>query len=121
MFRSLFRGMGGPAHELNIKSTNATELNERIQSGEELLLLDVRTSQEYAHDGHVTGSRLLPMNMLMQRSSELPKDATIICICRSGNRSQAACEQLATMGFEDVTNLQGGMFGWRRAGLPVER
>lgn len=121
MLRSLFRGIGGPAEGLNVKLTNATDLQARIQNGEELLLLDVRTSQEYAHDGHVAGSRLLPMNMLMQRGSELPKDAAIVCICRSGNRSQAACEQLATMGFEDVTNLKGGMFGWRRAGLPIER
>ena len=121
MFRSLFRGIGGPATDLNVKSTTAAELNDRIQGGEELLLLDVRTSQEYAHDGHVAGSRLLPMNMLLQRSSELPKDAAIICICRSGNRSQAACEQLAKIGYEDVTNLKGGMFGWRRAGLPIER
>lgn len=120
MFRTLFRGLNAPAHGLNVKSTTAPELHKRMQAGEELLLLDVRTSQEYAYDGHVAGSRLLPLNMLMQRSGELPKEATIICICRSGNRSQAACEQLAAMGFDDVTNLTGGMFGWRRAGLPME-
>jgi len=122
MFRSLFGAPAqGYAGSLNIKSATAAELHKRIQDGEKLLLLDVRTSPEYAYDGHIAGSRLLPLNMLIQRAGELPKDATIICICRSGSRSQAACEQLASMGYEDVTNLAGGMFGWLRAGLSVER
>jgi len=125
MFRSLFGSPPavtpvGPG-PLNIKSITASDLNERIQNGEKLLLVDVRTTPEYAHDGHIAGSRLLPLNMLPRRVGELPKDAAIICICRSGNRSQAACEQLASLGYEDVTNLAGGMFGWQRAGLPIER
>ena len=125
MFRSLFGSQPtaapvGPG-PLNIKSITAPELNERLQNGEKLLLVDVRTTPEYAYEGHIAGARLLPLNMLPKRASELPKDAAIICICRSGNRSQAACEQLAHMGYEDVTNLAGGMFGWRRAGLPIEK
>jgi rhodanese-related sulfurtransferase len=58
--------------------------------------------------------------MLSSQLDELPKDKTIVCICRSGNRSHTACEHLSVNGFTDVINLSGGMFGWRRAGLPYE-
>ena len=36
--------------------------------------------------------------------AEIPKDQPIVCVCRSGNRSQVAAEQLSQMGFADVTN-----------------
>jgi len=50
---------------------------------------------------------------------ELPKDREIICVCHSGNRSQAATRQLSTAGYQ-VTNLNGGMIAWVRAGLPIK-
>lgn len=124
MFRSLFGtrpatvttpGATGP-----VKQMNARELQAQLDDGQEPLLVDVRTPQEYAHDGHIAGSRLLPLQVLMQRSDELPKDRPIVCVCRSGNRSQVACEQLATLGYTDLTNLAGGMIGWKSAGLPYE-
>jgi rhodanese-related sulfurtransferase len=39
-------------------------------------------------------------------------------VCRSGSRSQVACEQLADAGFENLANLAGGMIDWKRHGLP---
>jgi rhodanese-related sulfurtransferase len=103
-----------------IRQITATELNDELQNGNAPILVDVRTPNEYQNDGHIAGSRLLPLNVFMQRIKELPQDKPIVCVCRSGNRSQAAAEQLLTQGFEDVANLSGGMFGWRRAGLPIE-
>jgi rhodanese-related sulfurtransferase len=55
----------------------------------------------------------------MQRVEELPKDQPIVFVCRSGNRSQVACEQLSRLGYENVTNFEGGMIAWKRAGLPT--
>jgi rhodanese-related sulfurtransferase len=119
MFRNLF---GGPAATTTSPATIAApELKKRLDGGERLYLLDVRSSEEYAQDGRIAGSHLLPLPMLAMRLSELPKDTPIVCVCRSGNRSGVAAEQLARQGFSDVINLSGGMVGWQRAGLPTQR
>lgn len=106
--------------QTNIQQITSSELHRRLQTGESLTLLDVRSPEEYAEDGHITGARLLPLPNLRQRSNELPVDRPIVCICRSGNRSQVACEQLAAAGFTNIINLSGGMTGWSRANLPVQ-
>jgi rhodanese-related sulfurtransferase len=118
MFRALF---GGNSSAPAIATINASDLKQRLDAGEKLYLLDVRSSEEYAHDGHIAGSHLLPLPMLSMRLEELPKDAPIVCVCRSGNRSGVAAEQLVRSGFKDVINLGGGMMGWARAGLPMKR
>ncbi len=115
MFRSLFGRGRAPSP---IKQINANQLAELIQSGEDLLLLDVRTAAEYEYDGHIADSQLLPLSLLHGPDVELPRDKSIICICRSGNRSQTACNYLLSQGFNDVTNLSGGIIAWKRAGLP---
>ena len=118
MFQALFgrRDLQGS----RVRQVNAEELDADLKGERAPLLVDVRSAGEYERDGHIAGSRLLPLNVFTQRVNELPKDRPIVCVCRSGNRSQAAAEQLMAQGFEDVANLSGGMFGWRRAGLPIE-
>lgn len=100
------------------KQMQVEELQQRLEAGEPITLIDVRTPGEYEHDGHIIGSRLLPLPVLQQRSNELPKDRPIVCICRSGHRSQIACEMLAAAGFSDLNNLAGGMLAWKRAQFP---
>lgn len=113
MFQSLF----GTRTATRIPNINANELAKMMKE-EDLLLVDVRTPREYQYDGHIAGSRLLPLNALMQRVDELPRDQKIVMVCRSGNRSQVACEQLARLGYENLYNLSGGIIGWKMAGLP---
>lgn len=120
MLRSLFTGSGRTrqAPRAVVPHMSVQDLAERIRRHDPSLeLLDVRTPREYQFDGHIEGSRLVPLPSLLQRTAELPKDKTIVCICRSGNRSYTACEMLAAQGY-DVVNLSGGMIGWRMAGLP---
>lgn len=119
MFRSIFsqnpreRQAAPP-----VKQMSAADLHQRLLAGDPSLeLVDVRTPGEYAHDGHIAGSRLLPLPSLLARAGELPRDKTIVCICRSGNRSHTACEMLAAQGFTTI-NLSGGMLQWRASGLP---
>ena len=104
--------------QVKVKEIRAKELFDKIQNGNAPLLVDVRSPEEYKSDGHIENSRLLPLQMLLHRMNELPKDKPIVCVCRSGNRSQVACEQLAGQGFGVVTNLVGGMIDWHRNGLP---
>lgn len=119
MLRSLFGGTAAPT--AGTATITAPDLKRRLDAGDRLFLLDVRSSDEYAHDGRIAGSHLLPLPMLAMRLDELPKDTPIVCVCRSGNRSGVAAEQLARRGFSNVINLAGGMVGWARAGLPMQR
>lgn len=123
MLQSIFghrRAMTGfqPQTRTAIKQMSVSELYGQLQAGQTPLLVDVRSPEEYEWDGHIEGSRLLPLQMLMQRIDELPKDQPIVVVCRSGNRSQVACEQLAASGFENLANLAGGMMDWKRHGFP---
>lgn len=102
-----------------IPHVDAFELYELLNEDKDLLVVDVRSPQEYQHDGHIAGSRLLPLTALMQRAGELPKDQPVVFVCRSGSRSLVACEQLNRLGFNNVKNFRGGMIVWKRAGLPT--
>jgi len=119
MLQQLFQRQPSTHQQTGVRMISAADLQQRLSQQEPLVLLDVRSAEEYAHDGRISGSRLLPLAMLPQRSSELPRDSTIVCICRSGRRSQAACEYLARAGFTNVINLTGGIIGWRSAGFPL--
>ncbi len=114
MFRSLFQSTRSSVAQLT-----PSDLQERLKAKEKLIMLDVRSPEEYAHDGHISGSRLMPLPVVPVRSHELPKDTPIVCVCRSGSRSQVACESLRRQGFE-VMNLSGGVMAWKRAGLPTK-
>lgn len=121
MFQSLFRTRQQPAApRAAIQQINAQELAQQLTGSSTPLMIDVRTAGEYQYDGHIAGSRLLPLPMLLQRQHELPKDRPIVCVCHSGARSQVACEQLAQLGFTNLSNLSGGMIGWKAAGLPAQ-
>ncbi len=82
------------------------------------LVVDVRTPLEYA-SGHVPGAVLMPLHELGRRAENLPQDARIYVICKTGDRSQQACGLLAGLGFEAV-NVAGGMVAWGEAGLELE-
>lgn len=102
------------------KTITPQQLNERLNQGDDLVLVDVRSANEYQNDGHIAGTRLLPLFTLPVRHTELPKDKPLVLICRSGGRSSMACEQLAQLGYTNLINLTGGTMGWQSAGLPTQ-
>ncbi len=88
------------------------------------LLLDVREPVEYSGElGHISGSLLIPLKELPARANELEahKDQPIVAICRSGVRSTTAAAILTGLGFEQVSNLRGGMVDWNDQQLPITR
>lgn len=91
------------------------ELNRKMTSGEDFLLLDVRTPQENAAEA-IAGSYLIPVQELGFRMKELPKDKEIVVYCKVGNRSAYASAHLARLGY-NVKNLEGGIVVWNSAGL----
>lgn len=94
------------------------EVQQRLARGDRLYLLDVREHEEYV-EAHIPDSVLIPLGQLSRKLSSIPKDATIIAICRSGNRSGVATDMLRRAGYSDVLNLNGGILAWVRAGLPI--
>jgi rhodanese-related sulfurtransferase len=92
----------------------ADEFNKRRT---EFHLLDVREDDEWAA-GHIEGAQHIPLGQLSGRLSELPKERTIVAVCRSGGRSEAAVRGLRKLGYE-AENLEGGVNAWDRAKLPL--
>jgi rhodanese-related sulfurtransferase len=90
------------------------ELTEKMKSGEDFFLLDVRTPTEYAAQA-IEGSSLIPLQELERRIDELPREKDIVVYCRVGNRSAYACAHLARMGY-NVKNLEGGIMLWNMSG-----
>lgn len=84
---------------------------------EQALLLDVREPPEW-DAGHIAEAVLIPMGQLGRRQAELPTDRRIICVCRSGRRSQLVTDALVGAGY-DAVNLEGGMQAWQAARLPI--
>ena len=93
-----------------------------IQQEKNIVILDVRTPEEYDKDGHIPNSILIPVQVLPQYIKDLEKfkDKKILVYCRSGNRSSVASKFLEQNGFKNVYNLKYGIIDWKKEGLPVE-
>jgi rhodanese-related sulfurtransferase len=76
-------------------------------------LLDVREPWEF-DNASIAGSTLMPMASVPLRLDELPRDAELVCICHHGARSMQVAMFLEGRGFEQVTNLTGGIDAWSR-------
>ncbi|MBE3591216.1 MAG: rhodanese-like domain-containing protein [Firmicutes bacterium] len=87
------------------------ELQRRLHAGEPLFILDIREVQEY-RQGHIPGAHLIPLWQLPVRLQDVPRDAEVVTVCRSGRRSAQAAAILRTHGYR-VRNLRGGMLNWK--------
>jgi len=109
----------GAALTLNVK-----ELKQRLDTRNNVLVLDVRSAEEYHGPlGHIAGSRHIAVSELPERLAELEdyRDRTIAVVCRTDRRSAKAMEHMRQTGFKNVLLVPGGMEAWNREGLPVER
>lgn len=75
------------------------------------LLLDVREPWEF-DTCQIPGSQLMPMASIPARQEELDPETPIVCICHHGARSMQVAAFLERAGFNDVSNLTGGVHGW---------
>jgi rhodanese-related sulfurtransferase len=99
----------------NVPSVAPAEVPGKITDG--WMLLDVRTDGEWA-EGRIPGAVHIPMDQLMSRMDEVAD--RVVCVCAVGARSGRVAEYLNAQGHEAV-NLDGGLYAWADAGLPVER
>jgi rhodanese-related sulfurtransferase len=81
-------------------------------------LLDVREDDEWAA-GRALNAVHLPMMQIPTRLGEVPQDQDVVVVCRVGGRSGQVVAYLRQQGWDNVTNLDGGMISWAAAGRPV--
>lgn len=93
-----------------MKEITAEKLQERIENGEELHMIDVREADEVA-EGIIPGAVHIPLGEVAERVNELDKSKAYVIICRSGGRSGKATDFLEEQGY-DATNMVGGMLDW---------
>lgn len=95
-----------------VEEITATELKARIDSGEDIQLIDVRQPEEHAF-AKIEGAKLIPLGELPTRVSEIDATREVIFQCKSGVRSARAVEFLQQTGFTgSVKNLRGGITAW---------
>jgi hydroxyacylglutathione hydrolase len=83
------------------------------------LILDVRNQSE-RDESHIPGSKHIPLGEVEERLYELSRDRQIITQCGRGVRSQVVATLLQKHNFPHIANMDGGIDGWKRAGLPLE-
>jgi len=109
LFTTVAAGCSSANAEPDVMSQR--EAYELIASGADAVILDVRTHAEFAEE-HIPNSVLLPLDQLENYALELfDTNATLLVICRSGNRSQQAVILLAELGFTNVYDI-GGITTW---------
>jgi len=98
-----------------LQNVHVVEAQQLIANG--AFLLDVREDDEFDL-GHAPQAHHIALGDVPDHVDELPKDAVIVSVCRSGGRSARAGKFLLEQGF-DVVNLEGGMTAWAEAGAPL--
>lgn len=115
-----------PRLTLGVPFLDASAVKARMDGGEDILVLDVRTPAEFNGNlGHVPDSLNLPLGDLNKRLGELAddletyKDQHVCVLCRTENRSPRAAKVLKRHGFKNLSVLKGGMVAWNREKLPT--
>lgn len=93
-----------------MKTITTDELQQRVESGEKLNIIDVRESDEVSA-GMISGAKHIPLGEIESRSGELNNGGPYYLVCRSGARSGRASEFLNGQGIEAI-NVEGGMLSW---------
>lgn len=103
------------------KQLNAEEVKNLLNQNQTLVLLDVRSPEEYIRNS-IKDSINLPYETIADNIGQLvpDKNTKIVLYCLSGSRSIVAAQSLAEAGYLNVFNMENGLLGWRAKGYPLE-
>lgn len=93
-----------------MKTIDAQEVQERLEAGEQLNIIDVREADEVA-EGKIPEAVHIPLGLVEFRMNELDKNKEYFVVCHAGGRSARAVQFLDSQGY-NVTNIAGGMLAW---------
>ena len=108
----------------NVRGTSAltieVEDTEEIIEAASAFVVDVREYDEFT-TGHLPGAVNMPLGEMSDYAAHLPEDreAPILVVCETGNRSLSGALFLASLGYRDVRSINGGTTGWRKMGFDV--
>ncbi len=105
-------------------SLTVPQLKQRLDLGEDILVLDVRTAADFVGEqGHIVGATNLPLEELLQRCDEISayQEKPVVTVCRTDRRSGKAARLLAQRGFADVHVVTNGMTGWNENDYPLAK
>lgn len=107
---------------MSVTTISPKELQNLVQAGAAVELIDVRTPVEY-REVHVSFARNVPLDQLDAAKVAAGRTTTdpLYVICRSGSRGKQACEKFLAAGYTNIVNIEGGTLAWDQAGLPVVR
>jgi rhodanese-related sulfurtransferase len=95
-----------------MQEITATELKQRLDSGEDIQIIDVREPNEYAV-ARIPNSIHIPLGQVLNRMSEIDPARETVVHCKMGGRSARAIEALTRAGFSGkLANLKGGITAW---------
>lgn len=102
-----------------MKNINADELKQKIDSGEKITIIDVRTVPELSR-GFIKNSINISLDEFENEiETKVPdKDAQVYLYCLSGSRSSVAAQIMDSLGYKNVYNLTSGMLAWRNKHFP---
>jgi rhodanese-related sulfurtransferase len=104
-----------------VATISPTTLADLRRKGEKVTLIDVRTPAEYG-EVHVDFAHNIPLDRLDAKAvASLGGNGPLYFVCKSGTRSQKACEKLLAAGLTDVISVEGGTAACEAAGVPVIR
>lgn len=104
----------------NVKSVNISEFARCLDKASSIpLILDARSWEEYAISHIKSAQRIEPDNSGMVKLSEVALDTPIVVYCSVGYRSAKVAQQLQQAGYQNVFNLNGGIFQWANKGKPI--
>ena len=83
-------------------------------------LLDVRDIRNWDAVGHIHGARHIYIGELPGRLDEVPRDEPVFVYCDAGFKGSLAASILSLHHYHNVTNVLGGMSGWKQAGFRIE-
>ena len=83
------------------------------------LVIDLREVEEFAQV-RIPDAELIPLSEFNLRFGEIPQDRPVVLYCRSGNRSAQAGAWLMAQGWDNLSNLSGGIMAWYQHGLSVD-
>lgn len=109
------------AARARIQETDIATVAERLQQGEKLALIDTREQSEFAAN-RLPGAVHLGKGVI-ERDIEAAfpdKDQELILYCGGGYRSALAADNLRIMGYTRAISMDGGVRGWKEAGLQLD-
>lgn len=101
---------------------NSPEIKEVLTKNKSILILDVRTAEEFAA-GHLKGARNIDIRQqdAYSKIDKLNPKVTYLVYCRTNHRSGMAVDYMMQKGFKTVYQMMDGFPGWAANKLPVQK